>query len=58
MSSFAFCCMICTDKMVQGQPLDIGSKRRILIEERKQRLYLYQIRNINGDFLSGKPVVE
>ncbi len=55
---FSFLLYDLQGKLVQEQLLQIGDKHHVPIEGIIQGLYLYQIRNKVGDFLSGKLVVE
>jgi hypothetical protein len=49
-------------RLVQEQLLQVGNEHRIVLQKDyfvpRNRLYLYQIRYANGEFLSGKLVVE
>lgn len=45
-------------RLVQEQLLKVRNEHQILVEQLHKGLYLYQIRNSKGEFLSGKLVVE
>ena len=55
---FSFLLYDLQGRLVQEQVLQTGTKHLIELEQLKQGLYLYQIRNETGEFLSGKLVVE
>jgi|GEM_PF-1067004 len=55
---FSFLLYDLQGRLVQEQLLKVGSEHQILVEQLKKGLYLYQIRNEKGEFLSGKLVVE
>ena len=55
---FSFMLYDLQGRLVREQQLHTGNLHRIPIEPQTQGLYLYQIRNNKGEFLSGKLVVE
>lgn len=55
---FSFLLYDLQGRLVQEQLLKVRSENQILVEQLQKGLYLYQIRNEKGDFLSGKLMVE
>ncbi|MFT6165619.1 MAG: hypothetical protein ACJAV5_000560 [Vicingaceae bacterium] len=59
---FSFLLYDLQGRLVQMQLLKVGNEHRIALEKDcfvpRNRLYLYQIRNAKGEFLSGKLVIE